>query len=331
MPTRLLRSAGLAIASIAVLCALPALAGASKPADLRVIDPAGTTLAEHTQYTGKVRIKTRPGADCFGEGTGGSGDRVTVPRATALGIAEDASAWDRDLRPLQVTDSFDFGLGLCGFGRTISPETGFWYLKVNHVGAQVGGDQAKLKKGDEVLWYLIEDFNQPMPNELRLKAPARSDGGEFTVRVWEYADDGSRTPAEGAAVSGAEHPTGPDGRTTVDPLSIPGPLPDPTSRTLQATRAGTIPSQTIEHCVGSDVSRCANQPPSTIRGSAKGEVIRGTRGDDEIAAGKGKDVVRGGRGDDRIDVRGGGRDVVRCGGGDDRVKAGKRDKLKGCK
>lgn len=331
MPTHVLRSAGAAVVAVVACCALlPAVAGATKPADVRVVDSSGETLAEHTQYTGKAKIKTRGRADCFGEGTGGSGDRVTVPRATALGVVEHATKWDRDIKPVLVSDAFDFGLAVCGFGDAVASESGFWYLKINHVGSQIGGDQARLKKGDEVLWYLIEDFNQPTPTELMMKAPARSDGSEFTVKVWEYADDGSRRPAEGAAVTGAEEPTGTDGRTTVDPGSIQGPLPDPTFRTLRATREGSIPSQAIGHCIASDLSDCQAQPATIIRGTRKGEVIRGTRGDDDIAAGRRRDVVRAGRGDDVVDVKGGGKDVVRCGAGDDRVRSDKRDRLKGC-
>lgn len=332
MPTRILRSAGWTIASIvAVSIAFPATAGATKPADLRIVDSSGETLAEHTQYTGKTKIKARPKADCFGEGTGGSGDRVTVPRATALGAADDGSRWDRDIKPVLVTDSFDFGLGVCGFGDAVAPQSGFWYLKVNNTGSQVGGDQARLKSGDDVLWFLIEDFNDPIPAELALKAPARVEDGPFTVRVWEYADDGSRTPAAGVTVTGASAPTGADGRTTVEADVTNSDGNGAAEMALRATRAGSIPSDQARTCVADDLSDCQPQPPTTIRGSAKSEVIRGTRGNDQIKAGRGKDVVRGGRGDDRIVVKGGGRDVVRCGAGDDRVKADKRDKLKGCK
>lgn len=330
MPARILRAVGLAAVAVTACVALPAGAGASKPADLRVIDADGETLAEHTQYTGKAGIKARAEADCFGDGSGGSGGRVSVPGATALGLVDDAAKWDPDIKPVLVTDAFDFGLGVCGFGDAVAPQTGYWYLSRNHVASEVGGDQAALSKGDSVLWYLIEDFNDPVPSELVLKAPARTTGSTVEVRVWEYAPDGTRTPAVGASVSGAEAPTGADGRTTVTPLAIGGPEPDPTSRQLQATRAGAIPSNTAEICITGKASRCTAKAPTTIYGSARGERIRGTGGDDEIAAGNGRDVVRARGGNDAIDVRRGGKDVVYCGAGNDSVKADGRDKLKGC-
>ena len=94
-------------------------AASTKGADLRVVNTAGKTLAEFRQYTGPTTVKTRPGANCFGQGTGGSGDRVTMAGATALGIVRDALGADHALRPLSVTDAFvddGFGLGVCGIG-----------------------------------------------------------------------------------------------------------------------------------------------------------------------------------------------------------------------
>lgn len=329
MPTRILRAAGLAALAASCLIALPATAGASKPADLRVVDSTGETLAEHTQYTGKARIRARKRADCFGDGTGGSGNRVKVPRATALGIAHDGGKWDRDIKPVLVTDAFDFGLGVCGFGNAVAPQTGYWYLKINGVGSQVGGDQARLKAGDRVLWYLIEDFNDPIPAELRVKAPARTTSSEFGVRVWSYGDDGSRVPAEGATVAGASGPTDANGRTTVA-AGAAGSDGGGAEVEVRATMPGAIPSNVATTCVAPKLSACGSRPPTVIRGSAKGEVVRGTRGNDDIDPGRGRDVVRAGRGDDTIDVRRGGRDIVRCGGGDDRVRADRRDRLRGC-
>ena len=90
------------------------------------------------------------GANCFGQGTGGSGDRVEVKGATALGAVRDALEPDRDLRPLSVTDAFlddGFGLGVCGIGGFESQGSSFWYLKSDHVGAQVSGSQLTAAAG----------------------------------------------------------------------------------------------------------------------------------------------------------------------------------------
>lgn len=334
MPFRFLCRSGSALTcALAALTLIPAAAAAapekSGPADLRVVDASGATLAEHTQYTAEAKVKARPEADCFGEGTGGSGAMATVPGRTALGAVIDASAWDRDLNPVLVTDAFDFGLGVCGFGEAVAPSTGFWYLKINHVASQVGGDQATVRRSDEVLWFLIEDFNQPVPAELELVAPVRTTEETVEVRVFEYADDGTRSPAAGANVTGALQPTDAEGRTTV-PLATAGPLEDPSFAALQATREGAIPSNGATVCRSSSLARCPASEPTTIRGTDGRDKITGTDGPDEIKAGDARDRVSAGDGDDRIDVRGGGADLVRCGSGDDDVKANGRDVLKGC-
>ncbi len=223
--------------------ALPAGAFAAKtPVHLRVVDSAGKTLSQRDVSTGTVKIKTDAEASCFGEGTGGTGDTVTVSGATALGAVQTASESSRKLRPLSVTDAFDFGLGLCGIGKAVAPSTGFWYLKVNHVASQAGGDQTTVARGDDVLWWLDADFTDAPPAELELKVPARK-RGEVTVRVFEYADDGTRTPAEGAEVTAASNPTDAAGRTTVE-------LGKGKTK-LQAVREAAIPSPKVTACVGS--------------------------------------------------------------------------------
>ena len=81
-----------------------------------------------------ITIKTDPKAECFGPGTGGSGDKVELAGATALGLVADGglalpiaeAALGHRLvrlrsRPLRHRQ-----------GRSL-PTTGFWYLKHNHV------------------------------------------------------------------------------------------------------------------------------------------------------------------------------------------------------
>jgi hypothetical protein len=289
---------------------VPAVASGSTGANVRVVAPNGETLADQHQYTDTVRIKTDPQADCFGPGSGGSGRAVRAPGATALGIVKDASAFDRDLRPISVTDAFDFGLGICGFGGHEADQSGFWYLKHNHAASQVGGDQLELKGGDEVLWYLDSNFNDPPPAELALRAPVRSEpGAPFQVRVFEYADDGTRRPAEGAKVTGASQPTDQDGRTEVV-------LDDPGTRSLEATRSGDIPSKALEVCVNADASACPTR---------RGERIFGSQGRDRIDGTRGDDLVKAGGGADELDLGAGGEDAVNCGGGRDRVLLDKGD------
>ena len=202
--------------AVAISLTVPALAGAKTKtvgADLRVVGPGGQTLAQQVQYTGTVKVRTDPDALCFGQGSGGSGARVKLAGPTALGAVEDASATARDVRPLSVTDAFDFGLGLCGIGGSTASLKLSWYLKVNHENPELGGDSVKVKAGDDVL-FALAPF--PYPAELSLQAPDSARAGEpFTVRVFSYDDKGKRKPAVGASVTGGTGPTGSDGRTTV--------------------------------------------------------------------------------------------------------------------
>ena len=220
---RLVAACALALvlfAAIAVSATGAAAPSAGKGAlvDLRVVGKGGKVLTEGDLQTGTTTIKTSPKANCFGAGTGGSGKSVTIKGATALGALAQASKSTASLRPLLITDAFDFGLGICGVGSSKVSGKASWYLKVNHKGATVGGDAVKLKAGDEVLWDLAPSY--PYPNELALEAPERADTGvPFQVRVVSYDEKGKRKPVAGAKIAGASTSaaavTGADGSATV--------------------------------------------------------------------------------------------------------------------
>ncbi len=297
-----------AVVIISLLLPSAALA-ATKGVDLRVVNSAGKALTEQRQYTGTVRIKTDPQANCFGQGTGGSGDRVRVKRATALGAVRDALAWDRDLRPLSVTDAFlddGFGLGVCGIGGFESQGSSFWYLKRDHVGSQVSGSQLRVHAGEDVLWYLAPSF--PPPPELRLKAPARAKPDvPYQVTVYSYADNGTRSAAAGATVTGAAAPTGAGGHTMVTSTET-------GIDRLRATRGQDIPSNRVKVCVRASLPHCSQAHGKRIIGSRRRDEIKGTRGWDAIKARGGDDRVS-----IRLSLRPGGHDRVNCGGGRDKV------------
>lgn len=207
-----------AVCALALTLCLSIAAGAvakGVSADLRVVGKGGKILTEETLTTATTAIKTSPKANCFGAGTAGSGKSVTVRGATALGLLSQASRSTAALRPLLITDAFDFGLGICGVGTSKVSGKASWYLKVNHKGATVGGDAVKLKPGDEVLWSYATSY--PYPNELALEAPERAQTGvPFEVRVVSYDEKGKRKPVSGAKVSGSGGAvTGADGRATV--------------------------------------------------------------------------------------------------------------------
>jgi hypothetical protein len=289
----------------AMLTTFPAVSAAKAKtvgAELRVVGPSGQSLAQLQQHTATVKIETDPNAACFGAGTGGSGNEVRVPGATGLGIVHDASATVRDLRPLSITDAFDFGLAVCGIGVFQAQGTASWYLKHNHAGSVVGGDQLVLKKGDEVLWYLAPTY--PYPPELALDAPGNAKPrSDVPVQVLAFADDGTRTPAAGATVSGGNAPVTTDagGRATVQVGSG--------DATLRATRATDIPSDEANVCVADSVSQCS--PQQLIAGTGKPDRIKGTELADKIKARARNDRVKaGGGGPDRINCGTGKRDVA---------------------
>ena len=301
---RVLRHGAVGALFACILVSASGASAATQGADLRVVTTGGRTLAEFRQYTGTVDIRSDPGADCFGQGTGGSGNRVRVTGPTALGAVRDALETDTDLRPLSVTDTFvddGFGLGVCGIGGFESQGSSFWYLKRNHVGAQVSGSQLQVHQGDHILWYLSPTF--PPPAELALTAPSRARPNvPYQVTVYSYADDGTRTPATGASVTHASQLTDANGHTMV--RSSTG------ADLLRATRAKSIPSNQVKVCVNADLSKCPSSPGLRIVGSKRPDGIGGTRGPDSIAARGGNDV---------INLIAGGHDGVGCGDGTDRV------------
>lgn len=228
IPFRLVIACALAVLFAA---SSAAIATAKVPVDLRVVGGGGKVLAEEALRTGTTSVPTSPKATCFGKGTGGSGRAVKIKGATALGLLGQAAKSTPTLRPLLLTDAFDFGLGICGVGGSSATSKLSWYLKVNHKNPELGGEAVKLKAGDEVLWAL-EAY--PYPSELSLVAPFSAHPGEpFRVSVFSYDDKGKRKPAAGVTVTDASGPTDAAGHATVT-LSE--------GATLTATRGKDIPS-----------------------------------------------------------------------------------------
>jgi hypothetical protein len=288
-------------------------------ANLRVVTDTGKTLYDGRQITGSTTIKTSKNATCLGADTGGSGQKFDLPGATALGAVSDASRNVKALRPLSITDAFDFGLGVCGFGGIESPPNGFWYLKQNHVDATAGGDQTAVKNRDDILWYLIDDFNDPFPAELELRAPAKVNGGEpFTVDVVQYDPAGKRSPAAGVSVGGVT--TDAAGKATIDPPATKRNLK------LQATRPGAIPSRELTVCQLMADAGCQTGHALRIGGTQKDDRIKSERGPVKVKSYAGTDVVDITKSSDAAPV------YVDCGGSKDTllVAKGQQFKAKGC-
>ncbi len=238
VPFRLVAACALALL---LLLSTSALAmGKGTRVSVRVVGSGGKALAEEFVNAKTTAIKTSPKATCLGGGTGGSGKSVQVKGATALGALSQASKLTPSLRPLLVTDHFlsEFGLGLCGIGKSTTTKKLSWYLKVNHKNPNKGGEKVKLHKGDEVLWAL-EPY--PYPDELSMVAPHEAEPNKpFAVSVFSYDDKGKKTPAAGVTVTGASAPTGADGTTQVT-LAAPG--------VLTATDGKDIPSNQVAVCL----------------------------------------------------------------------------------
>jgi hypothetical protein len=237
--TRLLAACALALLFVLSIAATAAAKGPL--VDLRVVGGGGKILAEEALGATTTSIKTSPQATCLGKGTGGSGKTVQVKGPTALGALIQASKSTAALRPLTTTDHYlsEFGLGLCGIGKSQATKKLSWYLKVNHKNPNLGGEAVKLHAGDEVLWAL-EPY--PYPAELSLSAPETAEAGKpFTVSVFSYDDKGKKKPAAGVTVTGASAPTAADGSATV---TLSGPS------TLLATHGKDIPSNQVAVCVG---------------------------------------------------------------------------------
>ncbi len=238
VPFRLVAACALALLLLLSTSTLAAAKGTR--VGLRVVGSGGKALSEQFISAKTTSVKTSPKATCLGGGTGGSGKSVQVKGASALSALALASKRTPALRPLLVTDHFvsEFGLGLCGIGKSKTTKKLSWYLKVNHKNPNKGGEQVKLHKGDEVLWAL-EPY--PYPDELALVAPHEAEPNKpFTVTVFSYDDKGKKAPATGVSVTGATAPTGADGTTQVT-LSAPG--------VLTATHGTDIPSNQVAVCL----------------------------------------------------------------------------------
>ncbi len=237
-----------AVFALALISMLPLAASAAAKgpvAELRVVGKGGKVLSEGPLgLAGSASVKASPQASCFGPGSGGSGKKVSVKGATALGMLVRAAEFRKALKPLLITDHFvaEFGLGLCGVGGVKATKTSSWFIKVNHKVPSMGGEKVKVHAGQEVLWAYGA---YPYPDELVLLAPGHVRVGKpFGVRVFAYDEKGKKAPASGVTVSGASGPTDQAGRATVT-LAAPA--------RLIARGDGDIPSARVPICVG---SRC---------------------------------------------------------------------------
>jgi len=194
-------SGALATALVVLGCLAPAVAGAEGKVrtQVRVVTHEGRIVADRFIATGSTQVPTSARATCFG-GSPTDGTRL-VEGATALGALADLSRKVEALRPMLVTNAFDFGLGLCSVGDSAPSGEEWWALKVNGVASSTGGDTTFIEDGDDVLWFMAATWTAPLREELRLSAPPRPGGrGLVRVQVEKAAADGRSSPLAGVRV-----------------------------------------------------------------------------------------------------------------------------------
>ena len=300
-------------AALAAACLLAATAAApatAAPVTAKVrVEAAGKALDPGYRYvTGATTFRTSKSPAC-----GGSGERRKLDGPTALGALFSAAGYNARLRPVEVSDQFDFGLFVCGIGGHQSGES-FWSLRVNHVIAEVGADQFGLRQGDEVLWSFTKIDGPNSGSELVLEAADRTvqAGEAVQVRVLAYDAQGKSAPAEGVTLASGVT-TDAEGRAQLvfDAAS---------RRTVRGTRGNDIPTEPERFCVWETAaSECAGFTRERTVGSGRADTVAG------IAA---PEYILGRGGNDTIRARGGGADVVRCGRGRDVVRADRRDRVR---
>lgn len=232
-----MKSITAAAAALALLAGMASTsaANAKAPVELRVVTWKEEILVDRSVVAQTTAVPTSSKALCFG-GTPTDGSR-TIPGTSALGALQRATAGVADLRPLLLTNAFDFGLGVCAVGKYAPVAEEWWALKVNGSLATSGGDSTFLKSGDRVLWYLDRSYNAPVPDELRLQAPTSVRKGSIaTVRVQAFDGEGRSRPAVGIRVF-----AGPDLVGTTDSSGRIGVRVNESTR-LVARLSGMIPS-----------------------------------------------------------------------------------------
>jgi len=308
-----LKRAALAACVFAVLAA-PSAAADPVTTQLRV-EAEGHDIGPGFRYVhDSVSYRTSQSAACNGSGKRGS---ITGP--TALGLLIQASAFTRDLRPVQISDQFEFGPFVCGVGDFESSDSAFWLYKVDHVAPEVGGDQFPIDRShDQVLWYFVNTAsgsNSGNELELVLVDQVVEAGTPVNVVVNEYDASGQQAPAEGVRLVGAGGVmTDANGSATVVFEEAGRPF-------IRGERGGDIPTDLEHLCVWEQsASECEKWLTGWVVGTNRSDRIRGTANPERIA---------GRRGPDRIRSRGDGMaDSVRCGRGKDVVLADKLDRVR---
>ena len=304
--------AALAACLIAVAAASTASA-ASVTTQLRV-EADGHDIGPGWQYAhDSVTYDTSRSAAC-----NGSGDSGSINGPTALGLLVQGADYTRRLRPVQISDQFEFGPFVCGVGGFESSDTAFWLYKVDHVSPEVGGDQFPItSSGHEVLWYLMDTatgVNTGNELFLSVRDKAVEAGSPINVTVREYHATGKSTAAAGVRIVGG------DGAITDGTGEATLVFDEPGRKFIRGVRGIDVPTDALRLCVWEESeTECDRFVSGRVVGTHDDDRIRGTDEPDRII---GRD------GDDRLTSRGDdAADAVRCGPGKDVARVDRLDRV----
>ena len=304
-----LKRAAIAACAVAVLAGSPAVADAVTT-KLRV-EADGHDIGPGFRYV-HDSVSYETSTAC-----GGTGKSYTIDGPSALGLLIQAADFTRALRPVQISDEFDFAKFVCGVGGYEGTQTAYWLYKVDHVAAEIGGDQFPIDRShQEVLWYFVNgSSNSGDELELTLSDNVVKAGTPVEVTVRAYDENGKASPAAGVALRGAgDVMTDANGEATL--------VFDAGRPFIRGVRDPDIQTDTLHLCVWED---SASECDRWLTGWTVG-----TKGDDRIRGGENPERIAGRAGDDRINSRhDGAADSVRCGRGDDVARVDKRDRVRG--
>jgi Ca2+-binding RTX toxin-like protein len=322
--------AGIALATSATIAAAATSAAASVPVELRVATSDGINLADVRQYVpGSTSVKTFAGDDCIDPTPPfkqSSGQSYPQSGPTMLSAIWEAGQVEPALQPVRLSDAdfASFGsLTICQINAKTPP--GFFFLKANHQGLQVGASLFTVQGGEDLLAYRTpDDFS--VDDELDLSAPVRTAPGvPVNVNVRAYTSTTATVePRSGVSIVGADSPAQTDfaGNATVSFAT------EGVHRLTAVGDYNDIPSRTLTVCVNAQPGQaCSPERGRVILGSDEPEGIKGTDGDDLIRPRGGKDGVKAGAGADLIVANGGSRDRIFCGGGRDTVIRSGKDRV----
>src|SRR3954470_9972909 len=191
------RNGALAALIAAAALAAPAATAAAAPTTVAVrIEGPSTTIFE-----GPVTpaIQTVDGGDGTGphkcDGTNGAANLTAGATATSImdtAIRGAGRSWQGNFNP-----SFDDFL-VNRIGGTSATESQFWGVAVDGKSLEVGGCQAIVKPGQEVLWA-FDSFGKKL---LRASGPKQVRAGK--VASFKVIDSEKGTPVAGARIGGAQ-------------------------------------------------------------------------------------------------------------------------------